>query len=146
MANIFSKLRSRFNEMLGEKELKQTDEVQKEYVEIDTDSSEGNRRLLVKNFTLTDFSDIKTILDDLREGYTICIVNIRPLRESDNVDLTRAISKLKKTIEAIEGDIAGLGEDYLIATPSIAKIYRGKRKPQVSEEVQKELEGEFETY
>ena len=60
--------------------------------------------------------------------------------------MTRAISKLKKTIEAIEGDIAGLGEDYLIATPSIAKIHRGKRKPQVSEEVQKELEGEFETY
>ena len=44
------------------------------------------------------------------------------------VELKRAINKLKKTIEVIGGDIAGLGEDYVILTPSFAEIYRGGEK------------------
>jgi uncharacterized protein len=147
MANPFAKLRSKLNELMGDKEVRQSEEAQKEYVELDTSASDGKKKIMVQNFSIEDFSDIKGVLDALREGYTIAVLNIRPLRETDTVDLQRAINKLKKTTEAINGDIAGLGEDYILVTPEIAKIVRDKKKSQ-SKEVQKELDNSdnLETY
>lgn len=146
MGNPFTKLRSKLNEMMGDKEVRQSEEAQKEYVELDTSASEGSKRITVQNYSIEDFSDIKNVLDALREGYTIAVLNIRPLRETDTVDLQRAINKLKKTTEAINGDIAGLGEDYIIVTPEIARIARDKKKSK-SAEVQKELDNsDLETY
>jgi len=98
-----------------------------EYVELNTDmgvDSRKDQKVIVRSFNITDFGDIKGILESLREGYTICLCNIKPLKEKDLVELKRAINKLKKTCEAIDGDIAGFGDDYLVATPNFATIYR----------------------
>lgn len=100
-------------------------ESEDEYVELNSDAQRaGGSKIIVRPFNLDDFADIKPILDSLREGYTICLVNIRPLKDKDLVELKRAINKLKKTCDAIEGDIAGFGEDYIVITPNFAKIYR----------------------
>ncbi|RME31328.1 cell division protein SepF [Candidatus Woesearchaeota archaeon] len=101
-------------------------ESQDEYVELNTEpgAERGGQKVLVRSFTLEDFSDIKDVLDVLREGYTICLINIKPLKEKDLVELKRAINKLKKTCEAIDGDIAGLSDDYIVVTPSFAEIFR----------------------
>ena len=100
-------------------------ESEDEYVELNTDGDvESSSKIIVRPFVMEDFSDIKTILDTLREGYTIALVNIRPLKDKDLVELKRAINKLKKTCDAIEGDIAGFGDDYIIITPNFAEIYR----------------------
>lgn len=104
------------------------------YVELDTDAEDVKSKILVRPFTITDFEDIKQILDSLREGYTIALINIKPLKEKDLVELKRAINKLKKTTDAIEGEIAGFGEDYIVVTPSFAKIYRGKETKEVKDE------------
>jgi hypothetical protein len=40
--------------------------------------------------------------------------------------LKRAVDKLKKTIDANEGDVAGFGESWLIATPSFARVHKGE--------------------
>lgn len=98
-----------------------------EYVELDTSrSDDSGQKVIVKPFVLEDFTDIKQILDALREGNTICLINIRPLKEKDLIELKRAINKLKKTCDAIEGDIAGFSDDYIVITPSFAEIYRSK--------------------
>lgn len=98
-----------------------------EYVELDTDEgSEGISKVIVRPFNLEDFSDIKPVLEALREGDTIALVNIGPLKEKDLVELKRAINKLKKTCDAIEGDIAGFSEDYIVVVPNFAEIYRTK--------------------
>jgi SepF-like predicted cell division protein (DUF552 family) len=99
---------------------------QDEYVELNADVGldSKNSKVMVRSFTMEDFSDIKAILDVLREGYTVCLVNIKPLKEKDLVELKRAINKLKKTCEAIEGDIAGFGDDYIVITPSFVEIFR----------------------
>ncbi len=98
-----------------------------EYVELDTEKdSETFSKVIVRPFTLEDFSDIKPILEALREGNTIALVNISPLKEKDLVELKRSINKLKKTCDAIEGDIAGFSEDYIVVVPSFAEIYRSK--------------------
>jgi len=98
-----------------------------EYVELNTEAEQAkSSKIIVRPFVMNDFSDIKPILDSLREGYTIALVNIKPLKDKDLVELKRAVNKLKKTTDAIEGDIAGFGDDYIVVTPSFAQIYRSK--------------------
>jgi SepF-like predicted cell division protein (DUF552 family) len=125
MAGFFSKIKSSFKGRDFDEE--EVVEHGDEYVELDTSkSSDGGQKILVKPFVLEDFTDIKPILDSLREGNTVCLVNIRPLKERDLIELKRAINKLKKTTDAIEGDIAGFSDDYIVITPSFAEIYRSK--------------------
>ena len=103
------------------------EEAEKEYVEIETEGEESKAQVTVRPFVIEDFSDIKQILDALREGYTIALVNIKPIKDKDLIELKRAINKLKKTCDAIDGDIAGFGDDYIVVTPAFAKIYRERR-------------------
>ena len=108
------------------------DEVENEYIELNTDAvfDKSSQKIIVHPFNLEDFSDVKPILDSLREGYTIALVNIKPLKDKDLVELKRAINKFKKTTDAMEGDIAGFGEDYLVIAPSFARIKRSAQTPQ----------------
>lgn len=128
MSGFFGRL---FRKDVGEDFSEMTDE--EGYVEIDTSSDDvkGNR-IRVRPFVLEQFNDVKPVLDCLRDGYSICLVNIKPLKDSDMVELKRAIQKLKKTTDALDGDIAGFGEDWLAVTPSFATIHREKpaQKPQ----------------
>jgi SepF-like predicted cell division protein (DUF552 family) len=105
-----------------------------DYVELENDGELTKSRVLVRPFMLEDFDDVKPVLDSLREGYTIALVNIRPLKDKDLVELKRAINKLKKTTDAIEGEIAGFGDDFLVVTPSFASIYRSKQMTNVEHE------------
>ena len=70
--------------------------------------------------------DVNSILETLREGYTIALIDIKALRSKDIIELKRSVAKLKKTIDALEGNLAGFGENVLIATPPFASIYRGE--------------------
>ncbi|MFW6230593.1 MAG: cell division protein SepF [Nanoarchaeota archaeon] len=126
MRDFFSNVKNR----LGLSSDDFTEGTDEEYVELDTDVSTDHHRktkITVRPFVLEDFSDVKPIIDALREGYTICLVNIKPLKGKDIVELKRAINKLKKTCDAIAGDVAGFGEDWIVATPGFAEIYRAQR-------------------
>ena len=113
------------------------------YVELGTDvSTESSSKITVRPFVIEDFESIKPILDSLREGHTIALVNIKPLKDKDLVELKRAINKIKKTCDAIEGDIAGFGDNWIAAVPSFASIYRHKSK----DEPKKESESEVTEY
>jgi len=104
----------------------QEEESTGEFVELeDSPTKEGKSKITVRPFVMEEFEDIKEVLDVLREGSTIALINIKPLKEKDLVELKRAISKLRKTCEAIDGDIAGFGEDYVVAAPYFARIHRG---------------------
>lgn len=133
--DFFSKLKEKFT---GPK----YDEMEQEtgYVELENDGEVSKSKVLVRPFMLEDFDDVKPVLDSLREGYTIALVNIKPLKDKDLVELKRAINKLKKTADAIEGEIAGFGDDFLVVTPSFASIYRSKHMTTVNtaEEQQQE--------
>lgn len=96
-----------------------------DYVEIDLGASEPRKnKVLVRPFVLKQFDDVNEVLNTLREGYSIAIIDMKPLRSKDVIELKRAISKIKKTVEALEGSIAGFGENTLIVTPSFAEIYK----------------------
>ena len=99
------------------------------YVELGSEAggAESRSKLMVRPFVIEEFEHIKPILDALREGHTVALINIKPLKDKDLVELKRAINKLKKTCDAIEGDIAGFGENWIAAVPSFAYIYRGPK-------------------
>lgn len=96
------------------------------FVELSTNTDVSKSKIVLRPFVLEEFGDIKPILDTLREGYTIALINIRPLKDKDLIELKRAINKLKKTCDAIDGDIAGFGEDWVAIAPSFATIYRDR--------------------
>jgi len=100
-----------------------------EYIEIDLDKEQKQNKVFVKLFVLKDYEDVNEILNALREGYTIAIVDIKVLRQKDSIELKRAISKIKKTTDALEGNIAGFGENTVIVTPSFATIHKDEPKP-----------------
>ena len=107
------------------KKLLGADSADQEYLEIDFDSeSKKENKVIVKPFVLRQFDDINDILNALREGYTIAVVDIKPLKTKDVIELKRAVAKIKKTVEALEGSIAGFGDNTVIATPSFAQIHK----------------------
>ncbi len=125
MKDFFLQLREKFAAPAVEEEAYEapTDD----YVEVVSGGDmqkDDKSKVLVKPFVMEEFEDVKEILDVLRAGSTIALINIKPLKEKDLVELKRAISKLRKTCDAIDGDIAGFGEDYVVAVPYFAKIHR----------------------
>lgn len=128
---VFSRLKERLG--FGSSAPLYQDE-EAEYVEIDpTKDIGGKAKIMVKSFTLGDFNDLKEALDVLREGYTIALINIKPLKDKDILELKRAVNKLKKTCDAIEGDIAGVSEDWIVVTPAFAQIHRDRQTEEVEE-------------
>jgi len=123
----FGKLREK---LFGERTDEFFDESPEDYVEINNPELGSRAKIIVKPFIIHDFQDIKQPIDSLREGYTIALINIRPLKEKDIVELKRAINKLKKTCDAVDGDIAGFGEDWIVVTPSFVEVHRHSSAPQ----------------
>ena len=98
---------------------------EEEYVEIDLNSSEPKEnKIIVKPFVLRQFDDINEILNSLRDGYTIAVIDIKILKSKDVIELKRAIAKIKKTVDALEGSIAGFGDNMILATPKFAEIHK----------------------
>jgi SepF-like predicted cell division protein (DUF552 family) len=102
-------------------------EGKEDFIELEPDEARKKAaKIFVKYFILTDFADIKPVIDALREGYTIALLKIKPLKDKDMNELKRAISKVKRTCEAIDGEIVGIDEDWIIAVPNFIEVYRGE--------------------
>ncbi len=119
---VFEKIKKAFSNSINEFD-------DEEYLEIDLGQEKTDKKILVKLFALKQYEDVNQILNALREGYTIAIIDIKILKQKDSIELKRAVSKVKKTIDALEGSIAGFGEDIVIATPSFARIYKEPEPP-----------------
>ena len=99
-----------------------------EYIEIDLKKDLGKRaKIIVRPYVMREYEDVDKILEGLREGFSIALIDIKYMKGKDVIELKRAIAKLKKTSDALGGDIAGFGENLLIITPSFVKIYRGEK-------------------
>jgi len=111
-----------------------------DYIEIDVGKEEAKKlHIVIRPFVLKTFDDVNKILEVLREGYTIALIDIKQLKQKDIVELKRAIAKLKKTVDALEGHIAGFGENTIVATPPFVEIYKGQAEMSLKEESQSTL-------
>ena len=117
---VFKKVKDSFSKLWGNSGA--MDEA--DYVEIDLGHEAKKSKILVRPFILKKFEDVNPILNSLREGYTIAVIDIKTLKAKDVIELKRAIAKIKKTADALEGAIAGFGENIIIVTPQFAEIYK----------------------
>lgn len=94
------------------------------YVEIDhTEEPREDKQMWIALERLDSFSDSDRIQRKIREG-NILLVKIRDLRAKDAEELKRSVERIRRTCLAVNGDIAGLGDDWLLVTPAAAKVYR----------------------
>ena len=98
-----------------------------EYIEIDLGQEAKKNKVIIRPFILKKFEDVNEILNSLREGYTIAVIDIKPLKQKYIIELKRVIAKIKKTADALEGQIAGFGETTIIVSPNFAEIYKPKK-------------------
>ncbi len=121
---LFDKIKDKFAGTFSSEDEAMGDSAD-QYVEISSEAPvKDSSKISIRPFVMEDFDDIRVVLDVLRQGHTIALINIRPLKDKDLVELKRAINKLKKTTDAISGDIAGFGDDWICVTPGFASIYR----------------------
>lgn len=90
-----------------------------EEVEIVTTEEERKNKVYVMK--LKDFNDTYQVQNLLREGFVV-VLSIKELRIKDISELKRSVDRIKKTVEAIGGDIVGVEEDIIIVTPNGIKI------------------------
>ena len=124
---------------------KSGEEETSEFIEIDANAKLPESKVYVKTFSLKAYEDVNNILNALREGYTIAVIDTKYLKNKDIVELKRAISKIKKTVEAMEGSIAGFGETTVIAAPQFAKIQKGSSVEETSKKTESHR-SELETF
>jgi len=80
-------------------------------------------KLGVKIDKLGEFNDTERILRHIREG-KIVFLKIKELKDKDMGELKRSIERLRKTVVAGNGDIAGVEQDWLIITPESIVVHR----------------------
>jgi len=94
--------------------------------EFDVKAKADEKDLDVKVFVLDDYENIRDILDIIRGEKTMCLIDIHLLRNKDPDELRRAVEKLKKTIEAVSGELVGFHENWILAAPKNVHIHKGK--------------------
>ncbi len=92
-----------------------------DYLELNLGEKKEEKKVLLKLFVLKDYEDTTQILEYIRQHYTIALIDIKKIKQKDPIELKRAVNKIRKTIDAIGGSIAGY-ENMLIAAPSFVKI------------------------
>ena len=98
---------------------------EEDFVELDASTNQEEQKVAVRAETLREFDDTENVQDHLRNG-DIVWVNIKPLKNKDMSKLKRAVKRLKKTVSAVDGDIAGVDEQWIVLTPQYATIKRSK--------------------
>ena len=91
----------------------------------DESKLESFQNVYVKPITMRSLQNIQEIIQELKNG-NIVISNIKPLVSNNPAEAKRAIDQLKGMCKGLGGDIAGIGEDRLLVTPSFVKIWRGE--------------------
>lgn len=97
--------------------------VEDDFVELDAKTTEEQDEVVVRAATLQELEDVERVQEHLRNGHIVW-VNIQPLKSRDMTKLKRAVKRLKKTVRAVDGDIAGVDEEWIVVTPDYATIER----------------------
>jgi len=121
---VFEGIKNITEKIMGTKRVSYEEEMNTDgdYVEVVPNKNNSSSKVLIKYFIINDFSDIKPILDLVRDGRSVIFANIKQLRSKDITELKRMLSKIKKTCEAVGGDIIGLDENFILIYPEYAEV------------------------
>ena|SRR3989344_254999 len=97
---------------------------EEDYLELEHQEEEKiSSRIPLEIERIEVLDDSDRVQEKLREG-RILIVKIKGLKEKDLGELKRAVDRIKRTCTALNGDLAAIGDEWLLATPGGAKIHK----------------------
>ncbi|BBL45791.1 cell division protein SepF [Nanobdella aerobiophila] len=105
-----------------------------QYVEVVPTQKAEEVKIYVRVFRLKDPSEVKAVVDSLRERNFIVFVDLSNLNASkDLIEAKRVVSRIKSVVDAVGGDIVAVNKDWIIATPAYVKIWRGHQMSAVED-------------
>lgn len=123
----------KFKDFMNIEEEESTDE----YLEIEPVKEKP--AFIVRSFSLKEFDDVREVLKVLRTGKYVVLVDLKPLKENDVIDLRRAVNKLKAVAAEISGDIVGLSGNWVVVTPHPITIEKTPASVQMAKEEEEEI-------
>lgn len=85
------------------------------------------KKVYLKALPLKSIEDLNLIKDEVKSG-NILILRVSPLAKKSIDDVRRVVSELCEFTQSLSGDIARLGQERIVITPSFVKIWREKAK------------------
>jgi len=79
----------------------------------------------LKALPLRDLEDVEMVKREVKSG-NILILKVSPLAKKSIDDVKKAVSELLEFTQLVGGDIARLGEERVVITPSFIRIWREK--------------------
>jgi hypothetical protein len=99
-----------------------------EYEELDLGEYESAleepAEMYIKVAELTKLDDIPDMRKEVYDG-NVVLIDISSMKK-DKTLIDRSVKELRRATADVKGDIVGLGEDWLIATPTSVKVDRKK--------------------
>ncbi|MDH5779414.1 MAG: cell division protein SepF [Candidatus Bathyarchaeota archaeon] len=89
------------------------------------DSARPPAKFYLRARLLRSLEDVETVKREVKAG-NILILRISALAKKSAEDVKRAVDELCRFTELTGGDIARLGEERVVITPSSIRIWRGK--------------------
>jgi len=80
-------------------------------------------QVYLKALPLRDLEDVAMVKREVKSG-NILILKVSPLAKKSVDDVKRAVSELLEFTQLVGGDIARLGEERVVITPSFIRIWR----------------------
>ena len=96
-----------------------------DFVELETSETTKKPSVTVRIEELEDFKDVDAVQKLVRNG-NIVFLRIKSLRDKNLGELKRAVQKLQKSSMAMNGDIVGVDDNFLVLCPQNARVYRGE--------------------
>ncbi|MFH0836656.1 MAG: cell division protein SepF [Candidatus Aenigmatarchaeota archaeon] len=96
-----------------------------DYMELSHNETMENKQVPIHIEKLIEYADSDRIQKKLREG-TLMLVNVKDFRDKNLGELKIAIERIKKTCDAVGGDVVGVSNDWLIVCPANTHIERNQ--------------------
>ena len=90
-----------------------------------TSSASDLHKAYLKALPLRALEDVKIVKDEVKSG-NVLILRITPLAKKSVEEVKQAVNELCEFVEHVGGDIARLGEERVVVTPSSIRIWREK--------------------
>lgn len=105
------------------REKKEENAAMPEMTEIPLEFEEKPEHIKILVEKISNIGDADHIIRKIRNG-NIVIANIKDIREHNPDELRQSIGRIKTAVANMQGDIAGAGDEWVIATPKSAVIKR----------------------
>jgi len=88
-------------------------------------STNDAHKVYLRALPLRALEDVEVVKNEVKSG-NILILRITPLAKKSVEDVKQAVNELCEFVEHVGGDIARLGEERVVVTPSSIRIWREK--------------------